>query len=342
LCGAADGFNTVLWERNLVACTGVPAFTCNMSSYSGTLGIGGISATSGTHAGPNGEIFFTTTEGDVEMNQGIANCNLLFTNDGDWNGAVMHEIGHTLGFRHADQNRTSNGACAAPLDCSSSAIMTATVTHGLNSMLATWDQNAAKAVYPAGAVPPAVTSVVATATTSTNVQVSWSGSCATTCHIYRSADHLTYTQVGVSTTSPFNDTAAANTAYLYKVRAFNGTESLDSNIDLATTVFYTNTIIGGSSIIRAVDLNEMRNAVDAVRTLDGIGAGFYTYGSGSPARVTAGTDIIHAADINELRTNLNTAMNGLFGTTPTYTNTITAGSSIVQAIDFNEIRTKMQ
>jgi hypothetical protein len=335
-----DGKNTIAFEYDLSA-YGSP-FVCGSG---GLLGLGGISGTSGTHAGPNGDTFFTEVEGDVWMNKGIANCTSLFTS-GDFNSAVTHEVGHTLALRHADQNRLGNAACSTDsnLECASSAIMTATVTTNLHASLQTWDQHAIAAVYPAAAAPAAPTGVVATATTPTNVQVSWNGVCGTACHIYRSADHLTYTQVpGTPATSPFNDTtAAANTAYLYKVRAFNGTESADSNIDLATTVIYTNTITAGSSIIFAVDLNEMRTAVDAVRTLDGIGAGFYTYGSGSPVRVVAGTDIIHAADINELRTNLNTAWNGLFGTTPTYTNTITAGSSVAQAIDFNEIRTKMQ
>ena len=149
---APDGANTVLFERNLSS-YGIAPFSCNSSGYSGTLGIGGITNASGTHVF-RGETFATTTEGDVEMNQGIANCTLLLSS-GNWNSAVAHELGHTLGFRHADQNRNDNGPCSADpsLECSSSAIMTAVVTSGINATLQSWDQHAVGAVY-AGASPP--------------------------------------------------------------------------------------------------------------------------------------------------------------------------------------------
>jgi hypothetical protein len=150
----ADGANTILFERDLSA-WGAGPFACSGSSYGGTLGIGGISSASGQHTGPNGEVFWTTREGDVEMNKGIANCTILF-NNGDWNTAVTHEFGHTLGFRHSDQNRASNGACSATggLECSSSAIMTAVVTHVINGALQPWDINAARAVYPGATNSP--------------------------------------------------------------------------------------------------------------------------------------------------------------------------------------------
>src|SRR5581483_5681699 len=127
---AADGRNTVLFERDLSA-WGVPPFTCSSSGYSGTLGLGGVTSASGSNT-VSGETFVTTLEADVEMNRGLANCSLLFSN-GDFNSAVSHEVGHTLGFRHSDQDRASSGSCSADpsLECSSSAIMTAFVTRGL-------------------------------------------------------------------------------------------------------------------------------------------------------------------------------------------------------------------
>jgi hypothetical protein len=158
-----DGANTVLFERNLSQ-YGIAPFTCSGNSYSGTLGIGGITGTSGTNT-LGSETFFTTTEGDVEMNQGIANCTLLF-NNGDWNSAVTHEIGHTLGFRHSDQTRANNPSvpCSSDpsLECSSSAIMKSFIPTGLNGALQAWDVNAVRAVYPGGScstcTPPAITS----------------------------------------------------------------------------------------------------------------------------------------------------------------------------------------
>jgi hypothetical protein len=146
---ASDGRNTVLYERDLSS-YGIPPFSCSQSGYSGTLGIGGITSASGSNV-VSGETFVTTNEADVEMNQGLANCTLLF-NSGDFNSAVTHEIGHTLGFRHADQTRASSAACSTDpsLECASSAIMTAFVTQGINGALQTWDQHAVQAVYPGG------------------------------------------------------------------------------------------------------------------------------------------------------------------------------------------------
>jgi len=149
-----DGANTILFERDLSS-WGVPPFTCSGNSYSGTLGIGGVTEASGSNS-VNGEAFVTTTEGDVEMNRGLANCTVLF-NNGDFNSALTHEVGHTLGFRHSDQNRSSNAACTtdASLECSNQAIMKSFISTGLNAALQTWDQHAVQAVYPGNVCAPA-------------------------------------------------------------------------------------------------------------------------------------------------------------------------------------------
>jgi uncharacterized cupredoxin-like copper-binding protein len=156
---AADGANTVLFERDLSS-WGVAPFSCSGSSYSGTLGLGGVTSASGSNT-VNGETFVTTNEGDVEMNRGLANCTVLF-NSGDFNSAVTHELGHTLGFRHADQNRASSGACTTDptLECSSNAIMKSFISTGLNAALQPWDINAVRAVYPGPSTctAPAITS----------------------------------------------------------------------------------------------------------------------------------------------------------------------------------------
>jgi len=67
--------------------------------------------------------------------------------------AMTHEIGHGIGWRHTDRNHLNNiNACNAVVeDCSSNAIMTATAISALGFTLQTWDQNAARAVYPGGA-----------------------------------------------------------------------------------------------------------------------------------------------------------------------------------------------
>lgn len=150
---AVDGANTILFERDLSS-WGVTPFTCSGNSYSGTLGIGGITDASGTNT-IFSENFATTNEADVEMNRGIANCTLLFTN-GDFNSAVTHEVGHTLGFRHSDQTRNSGAACTTDpsLECSDLAIMKSFISTGLNGALQTWDQHAVQAVYSGNICAP--------------------------------------------------------------------------------------------------------------------------------------------------------------------------------------------
>ena len=150
---AVDGRNTVLFERDL-STWGIDPFSCSANGYSGTLGIGGITDASGQNS-VGGETFVTTIEGDVEMNRGIANCTLLFSN-GDWNSAVTHELGHTLGFRHSDQDRASSGDCTSDpsLECSNTAIMKSFINNGLNAALQTWDQHAVQAVYPGNVCAP--------------------------------------------------------------------------------------------------------------------------------------------------------------------------------------------
>jgi hypothetical protein len=146
---AADGANTVLFERDLSS-YGITPFSCSGTGYSGTLGIGGVTSASGTNS-VSGETFATTIEGDVEMNKGIANCTLLF-NNGDFNTAVTHELGHTLGFRHSDQTRSGSAACTTDpsLECSNTAVMKSFVPTAINGALQAWDQHAVQALYPGG------------------------------------------------------------------------------------------------------------------------------------------------------------------------------------------------
>jgi FG-GAP-like repeat/Ig-like domain CHU_C associated len=230
-----DGANTVLFERDLTA-YGAPAFTCSANSYSGTLGIGGVTTTSGTNV-VNSETFFSTAEGDVEMNRGIANCSLLL-NSGDWPSALTHELGHTLGFRHSDQTRADNPSvpCTSDpsLECSSSAIMTAVVTHGVNGALQAWDQHAAAAVYPGGScttcTPPAITSGPASQTInaggSATLTVTASGTTPLSFQWFVGASGNTTSPIQGQTGSSITVSPASTTSYW--VRVTNGCGSANS------------------------------------------------------------------------------------------------------------------
>jgi hypothetical protein len=185
--------------------------------------------------------------------------------------------------------------------------------------------------------PAAVTGVGANATTATSVMVSWSGSCATMCHVFRSADHVSYTQVGSSATSPFNDSSAlANTAYLYKVRAVNGTiESTDSNTDIATTVMHSDDpLAANSTVIKAVQLTQIRTAVNAVRALAGLGVATFT----DPSLVGVRIKAVH---VTELRTDLDQGLSALGLATGGYTDLSLVGG-FVRSTHFQEIRNRMK
>jgi hypothetical protein len=205
---SADHKNTIQFERNL-SWAGVSPFTCSASSYSGVLGVGGP-WTSGSHSGPNAEVFETITEGDVEMNQGLANCTLLFGN-GDFNTAVTHEVGHSIGWRHSDQTRADNPgvACTSDpsLECSNSAVMKAFITAGINGAPTTWDQHAAQAVYP-GAVtctPP----TVATQPTGSTITSGNSASLSVVAAGTSPFTYQWYTGASGNTASPVNGATAA-------------------------------------------------------------------------------------------------------------------------------------
>jgi len=228
---ATDGANTVLFERDLSS-WGVSPFTCTANSYSGTLGLGGITSATGTHT-LGSETFVTTREGDVEMNRGLANCTLLF-NNGDFNSAVAHEVGHTLGFRHSDQTRNSGGACTTDptLECSNQAIMKSFVSQGLNATLQAWDQHAAAAVYPGSSstcTPPTITtqpqSRTITAGQSVTLTASASGTAPLNYQWYQGISGSTNSLVLSSGTSI---TVSPTTTTTYWLRVTNSCGRADS------------------------------------------------------------------------------------------------------------------
>jgi hypothetical protein len=334
-----DGVNNIVFEKDI----GVPAFSCGGG---GVLGIGGIQNTSGTSV-VNGETFDNTTEADVSMNQGVGACLPSGTGTfptGDFYSAVTHEVGHTLGFRHADKTRENSQPCSTPgtYDCeTTTAIMKAFITLGLNGGLQAWDHRAVAALYPSGPPPPAPTNVLATATTSTSVGLTWTASTgATSYNVLRTANNSTYSTVGTPATNSFTDsTASANTAYLYKVTANGpGGTSADSNKDLATTVIFTDpTLTVQSTQIQALHFTELRTAVTAVCALAGNPAPCST--SFTDPTLTAQMTAVKGAHLTELRSKLDASRVVLGQSALTYTDsTIMLQSTLIQAVHITEVR----
>jgi hypothetical protein len=318
-------------------------------SWTGSGVVGTAFSAGGASHDFDGTEFVSFTDSDVIFQNGYAGTEASIEE------AMTHEIGHGIGFRHSDRHYLTT--CTAPPDCSSLtcgaetacnsnvqdcsglAIMTATVNTSLNYTLQSWDITAADALYPSTCiVVTAPTNVVATATSTSNVNVTWTAVAgALSYNVYRSANGATYSLAG-STTAPtvtFNDSGrSANTAYLYKVRAVNGGESTDSNIDLATTVIFTDDpLVAGTTAVQATHIIQLRTAVDAVRTLAGLGAGTYT-----DPTVTAGVTTMKAAHVNDLRSALDGARAVLLLPALSYSEAITAGVTPVKAVHLTELR----
>jgi hypothetical protein len=184
--------------------------------------------------------------------------------------------------------------------------------------------------------PAAPTGVSATATASTQVQVTWNAvTGATSYQVYRRNPGGAFTLRGTSLTTSFTDTTSSGTAYLYRVRAVNaGGSSGDSAADLATTVMFSDDPLAAGVAIKAAHLGELRTAVNAVRAQAGLSAATYT----DPA--AAGV-VVKAVHITELRSSLDTAMSALGLATGGWTDASLSGVRI-KATHFQEIRNRVK
>src|SRR5205814_7443965 len=121
--------------------------------------------------------------------------------------------------------------------------------------------------------PAAPTGVNARATSTTQVLITWNASTnATAYDVYRKSGGVAYARVATVAATSYTDTSVSpNTSYLYFVRATNtGGASTDSNVDIATTVIFTDDPLTKGIVVKAVHLAELRTAVNAVRALAGL------------------------------------------------------------------------
>jgi len=94
----------------------------------------------------NGENYLELDREDVVVNDGVTSGNL---SSGNFLSAMVHEFGHTWGFRHSNDN-PGGGSCGAPNPCSTNAIMRSSIVNGINGTLQSWDLDAANEVYGDG------------------------------------------------------------------------------------------------------------------------------------------------------------------------------------------------
>jgi len=231
---AADGVNNIVFEKDLTS-FGLQPFSC---TNGGALGLGGMKKAGFGAAAHvfHGETFATTLEADVSMNQGIANCTTAQLAPGEFATVITHELGHTLGFRHSDQNRLVNAACSTDptLECNSHALMNHILVSGLNGHLQTWDKTALEAVYGSGpaCLAPSITQQPSGATITSGataqLSVNAAGTGPFTYQWYRGASGDTASLVSGGTTATISVSPSISTSYWVRVTG-QCAPSADSN-----------------------------------------------------------------------------------------------------------------
>lgn len=150
-----------------------------------------------------------------------------------------------------------------------------------------------------GAAP---TNLVATATGTPQVNLTWTAlGGATSYEVWRSFNGGAFSLIGTPSATSFSDSSvAANTTYLYQVRA--NTSAVFSNVDAATTIVFTDDpLVPQTTVVELIHMTQLRTAVNAMRLSGGLPSlsADATIGAGLPVRATHITDLRTA--LNEAR-----------------------------------------
>jgi hypothetical protein len=308
----SDDQNTIVYNNS----TSVPAGAIAYAQWYG----------GATHT-YKGETFYSITEGDVVVKSNLTVSQKVFDE------AVTHELGHTLGFRHSDQSTPS----------STQAVMKAVLSGNYGATLGPWDIEAVRTVYEStiSTSPLGIPSnLVATAISSSSVGIAWSAAAnASGYQLERSVNDGAFVLIASPAgTSYLDNSVSADTTYVYRVRATGGTgttPSAYSNRDHATTIIFTDDpLVPGETVIKAIHLIELREAVNAVRAAAGLAPVSWT--DPSPAGVP-----VRAVHIEELREALTPALT-LLGKTASYTDPVLTTDTPVKAVHFQEIRDQVK
>ena len=186
--------------------------------------------------------------------------------------------------------------------------------------------------------PPTPAGVVASATTASNVQVSWASSVgATNYQILRKAAGGGFVPVGTTAATSFGDaTVTPGAAYLYAVRSLDAAShpSPSSAPDVATAMLFTDDpSTAGVTPIRAAHVTELRSAVTALSATAGIATPSFT----DPVLSIGLT--IKAVHYQQLRAALTAARAALGVTTVSYSDEpLVAGTTVVKRAHLEELR----
>jgi hypothetical protein len=220
----------------------------NIIGNSGAVAVGGISNASGiygtcspTPCPPDlgdGFKYFNTIEVDVVTGKNIPS----FVGQSLYIQLLTHELGHTLGFRHANGTSSSTSpppSCQAPSPCAAigQAIMASVLPSG-NSIgsLGPWDQEAVQTGYGSGPVcnAPSITtqpqSQSIASGSQANLSVVASGTATLTYQWYSGGSPSTGTIVNGATSATFHPSPVVTTSYSVRVsNSCNGVQNADSN-----------------------------------------------------------------------------------------------------------------
>lgn len=191
--------------------------------------------------------------------------------------------------------------------------------------------------------PPLSPPVNLTAPSVSNTQIQLQWNAVTGANHYQIERRANITQayqtVGTSTSTSYQDTSvAANTAYLYRVRAVDAANNASgpSNTRLGVAVTFTDNPLAdpqnpsNTVPVKKEHITQLRTAVNAVRAAANLSAATWTYPDLNNA-------LIHAKDVEELRTKLNEALLVLGFTPPSYTDSTLSGMTF-KRIYIQELR----
>lgn len=184
------------------------------------------------------------------------------------------------------------------------------------------------------AAADAPSNLVATANSTTSVQLTWTGVAgADSYEIHRRVSSGAFAFLAsVAATNHADAGLTADTAYLYRVRAVTGAvTSAFSNVDAATTTLFTDDPLVPGNAAKSVHITQLRTAVNALRAAAALGPFAF---SDSAA---AGTPI-RAVHLTQLRTALDQARANLELPAVVYTDPAIAAGSSVKAVHVAQLR----
>lgn len=230
--------------------------------------------------------FINIFEADVVMDdQTFSQCLL--------DAATTHEVGHSLGFRHSNENQTYTGPCPAGLDCTSDAVMNSSVGCGNQESLRQWDQDAANTVYGSGPVcnPPSISpqpqSKSVSLGSSATLTVTATGTAPLTYQWYIGNSGDTSTTTGTSSsTLNLNTNTAGVTNYWVKVS--NSCGNANSNTATVTVTCDPPAITGNPNGASIIEGNSAQLTVNATGSL--LSYQWYTGNSGNTSSPIANSN----------------------------------------------------